>query len=42
MAKIAQLHENAKVALRNITVFWWDYKGKHFVCCVIATTVSAV
>jgi len=25
MAKIARLRENAKVALRNIAIFWWDY-----------------
>jgi len=25
MAKIVRLPENAKVALRNITIFWWDY-----------------
>jgi len=24
MAKIAWLHENTKVALRNIAIFWWD------------------
>jgi len=26
MAKIARLRENAKVALPNIAIFWWDYK----------------
>jgi len=24
MAKIVQLRENTKVALRNIAIFWWD------------------
>jgi len=24
IAKIARLRENAKVALRNIAIFWWD------------------
>jgi len=37
MAKIAWLRENAKVALHNIAIFWWDYKvkpAKTYALCV--------
>jgi len=30
MAKIERLRENAKVALRNIAIFWWDYFSQTF------------